>query len=82
MSVMSEATFRKLWPRRSLLTSEVRLCTYSKKPIPVRGCCYVSIAYKGQTAVDLPLIIVQGVGPTLLGRNWLRYITLDWKEMH
>lgn len=49
MSLMSEKAFRELWPRRSLSTTEVRLCSYSKQPIHVVGKCYVNITYKGQT---------------------------------
>lgn len=37
LSLMAEATFRRLWPSRSLNPSEVRLCTYSNQSIPVLG---------------------------------------------
>ena len=30
----------------------------------------------------LPLVVVKGEGPTLLGRNWLSQIRLDWSEIH
>ena len=30
----------------------------------------------------LSLIVVKGPGPSLLGRNWLSHITLDWKSIH
>lgn len=29
----------------------------------------------------LPLIVVKGSGPSLLGRNWINHITLDWKTI-
>ena len=60
----------------------MRLCSYSKEPIPVVGCCYVNLAYKGQTAINMPLLIVQGSGPNLFGRNWLKEIILNWNERH
>ena len=82
MSLMSEHTFRRLWPRRSLVTTGVTLCAYSKEPIPVKGKCYVNIEYNGQTAAELPLIIVQDSGPTLLGRNWLSQIRLNWHKIY
>ena len=78
---VSESTFRGLWPRRDLTSTQVRLQSYSKEPIPVVGCCNVNVEYNGQTA-DVPLLIVQGSGPTLLGRDWLSQIRLDWKQIH
>ena len=82
MTLMSENIFNRLWPGRSLSTTKIRLCSYSKEPIPVVGCCNVNIAYKSQTAVNMPLIVVEGVGPSLLGRNWLSHIRFDWNSIH
>ena len=44
------------------------------------GCTEVELKYKGQEA-RLPLIVVEGSGPTLLGRSWLKHIVLDWQEI-
>ena len=81
VSIMSEATFGELWPGPVLQPSQVRLQSYLKETIPVVGCCYVNLEYKGQTA-KLPLLIVAGSGPTLLGRDWLGHIRLDWQQIH
>ena len=35
----------------------------------------------GQQCVYLPLYVVEGGGPTLLGRSWLNEIRLDWGSM-
>ena len=32
--------------------------------------------------MTLPLLVVAGVGASLLGRNWLEKITLNWKAIH
>ena len=42
--------------------------------------------YGGQSHVwepgsSVPLIVVEGNGPSLLGRDWLRHITLNWHEI-
>ena len=78
MSIMSETTYRKLWPRRS---SEIKLQDYSRGTIPVVGCTQTEVSYADQTAT-LPLVVVKGTGPTLLGRNWLHKIKLDWGKIH
>ena len=69
MSLMPVSTFKTLWPRRGLQQSDVRLRTYSKNPIPVVGSCVVVVEYNGQTASQMLLVIVEGSGPTLMGRN-------------
>ena len=80
VSLMSEKVFREMWPKRRLFPTKVRLCNYTKDPIQLFGCCNVNIQYEEQAAV-LPLLIVAGSGPTLLGRDWLGHITLDWKSI-
>ena len=45
------------------------------------GSIDVAVEYQEQTA-RLPLVIVEGNGPTLLGRNWLKHIRLDWQGIH
>ena len=81
MSLMSEATFSGLWPGRVLQPSQVRLQSYSKESIPVVGSRKVNINYQGQMA-RLPLLIVAGTGPTLMGRDWLSQIRLNWQQIH
>ena len=38
------------------------------------------VEYEGQQA-DLPLIVVEGKGSTLLGRAWLTQIGLNWPSI-
>ena len=73
LSIMSEVTYRKIWPTRELEVSDVKLQTYSKEPLPVVGARNVQVYYEGQKAT-LPLVVVKGDGPTLLGRIWLGQI--------
>ena len=45
------------------------------------GETQVRVTYKDQQH-NLPLVVVGGSGPPLLGRNWLQQIKLDWKEIN
>ena len=49
--------------------------------INVLGQLHVHVKYNDQQS-PLVLLVVEGDGPPLLGRNWLRYIRLDWKRIH
>jgi hypothetical protein len=60
----------------------VQLRTYLKEPIPVVGCTHVDVEYNAQSCSQMPLLIVAGTGPSLLGRDWLATIQLDWKGIH
>ena len=81
VSLMSHALFNKLWPNRELRESDVILQTYSGEPIQTKVKVEVFVEHNGKTAT-LPLFIIEGRGPTLLGRNWLREIPVDWRAIH
>ena len=53
------------------------LRTYTGDKVPVIGESIVDVQYNHQSA-KLPIIVVEGHGPPLLGRNWLENIKLDW----
>ena len=79
LSIMSEQEFLNLWPERSVVATDVTLHYYSGECIPVVGSVDVCVSYKGQK-ITLPLVIVTGVGPSLLGRNWLQNMQFNWQE--
>ena len=80
LSLMSDSTYRKLWkvPPKLKPTTE-RLSTYSGQRL-VLGTLSVKVKYEAQQVV-LPILVVQGSGPTLQGRDWLKHIQLNWKEL-
>ena len=79
ISVMSEHTFRDTWKGNGpqLQTSTVRVKTYSGEALEVLGSIVVDVLYEGQRE-SLQLQIVAGDGPTLLGRDWLLKLRLNW----
>ena len=78
---MSEKQCKQLWPGRSLGATTIRLQTYAKQPLAVLGSLDVQVVYE-QEKVTLPLIIVEGNGPTLFGRNWFNVIKVNWPNIH
>ena len=60
--------------------SESKLRTYTGELIVPVGTVSVGVNYKGQS-IELPLLVVPGDGPSLLGRNWLSHIKLDWHSL-
>ena len=82
LSVMGETTFQSLLGNTvPIEPTEVRLRTYTGDGLPVLGEATVTVTYESQS-VTLPLIIVQGQGAALFGRNWLDHIRLNWAAIH
>ena len=80
-SLVAEDVYRQNWGDKSLTESKVNLRTYSGEQIAVLGCLQVNVEYNGQKAI-VPLLVVRGSGPSLLGRDWLSYFKLDWKSIN
>ena len=80
ISIISKETFDKNFNNVSLKPSGTRLHTYTGDQI--KGCgqfdAKVNYNYK---SVNLPLIVVEGSGPSLFGRDWLAMIKVDWKRI-
>ena len=84
LSLISEKTFKTQWSSKNqpkLNLSKVKLQTYTKESIDVLGSITVEVTYKGQNKF-LPLLVVGGEGPSLLGRDWLTELKLDWCELY
>ena len=72
-SIISEVMYHKLWPCSQappLQLSTANLRTYSGEKLRVQGMIEVEVKYEDQVS-QLPLLVVAGSGPSLLGRDWL-----------
>ena len=79
-SIISKTTYEELWCTDEaplLQPSQARLKTYTGEEINVAGGIKVEVVYQNQKAI-LPLLVVEGEGPSLLGREWLQHIRFDW----
>ncbi len=80
VSLISEVAFNRNWPGKSLEQSSIKLKSYAGEAIEVKGSLQVQVEYNDQH-VTVPLIVVKGNGPNLLGREWLTKIKLDWHSI-
>ena len=77
LTLISEVTYPTLWPKGKsphLEPTLVRLQTYSGEELRVVGRAVVR-----EHVEDLGLVVVGGGGPSLLGRDWLGRLKLDWQ---
>ena len=80
LSIISEATCRSLFPREKLHPTQLILKTYTDDPLEVKGKLHMNVQY-GDQGEKLALVVVGGNGPSLLGRNCLKYIRLNWRKI-
>ncbi|XP_043230759.1 uncharacterized protein K02A2.6-like isoform X1 [Amphibalanus amphitrite] len=57
-----------------------RLRTYTGEPIPVEGE-FSAVIHYGEQHLELPVVVVDTAGPNLLGRDWMKFLQLDWQTI-
>ena len=80
VSVISSTTRDKFFPKCSLRSTTTVLTTYTGEQMQLAGEMTVEVSY-GDQGGHLPLYVVEGDGPSLMGRDWLRQVRLDWKSI-
>ena len=79
VSIISTTTKAKLFPQEKLTNSSLILTTYSGEQLKIAGQMLVNVKY-GRQQHQLPIYVVNGNGPSLMGRNLLQKIT--WKSLN
>ena len=80
VSIISDCTRKALFPHQKVHKSSLILKTYTEEPMKVLGNLHVRVQYESQEA-KLVLVVVEGNGPSLFGRNWLKYLRLNWSNI-
>ena len=80
VSLISSETYTRHFKDTPLRPSNTCLHTYTGHPVKVSGQLDVHLTYQDQSA-DVPLIVVEGSGPSLPGRDWLSHVKLNWKKI-
>ena len=74
LSVIAETTRLAVFPEAILRPSKLLLKTYTDRRMEIIGTLNVQVRYCEQEQ-KLVLVVVAGDGPSLLGRNWLKYMS-------
>ena len=77
VSIVSENIYENNFSDFPLKQTEIKLKSYSGQKIEIVGQCEVPVKYGTAEQKILPLIVVKGNGPSLLGRNWLEELQLN-----
>ena len=80
-SLISLATKKQLFPQKELLDSTLVLTIYTGEQMVVVGRMQVKVNY-GETNELLFLHVVEGQGSSLMGRERLNEINLNWQELN
>ena len=72
LSLISSETYHRLW--------NCNLKTYTGERLNVIGELEVTVTLESQRK-PLKLLVVEGNGPSLFGRNWLEKLKLNWSQL-
>ena len=81
VSLMSRKMLDNLFPGYTLQPCSLPMQTYLGETITVAGQVQVEVRY-GEQQETLPLVVVEGSGPCLFGRQWLSKIRLNWQSIN
>ena len=85
LSVIGSQTFntstKDLPEAPKLVKSNAVLRTYTGEKIPIKGISKITVEYNDKLYPEMPITVIEGNGPSLIGRNWLRDIKLKWEEI-
>ncbi|XP_049523897.1 uncharacterized protein LOC119454128 [Dermacentor silvarum] len=81
VSLISEDLWKQLVNPPPLTPSTVKLKTYGGAPLEVKGQAEVPVEYNGQRKI-LPVVVVPGNKPALLGRDWIENLDVDLNGIH
>ena len=77
VTLISSQLYQRHFKHLPLRSNDLKLCSYSHHRIPVQGVLQVRVLYE-DVQFNLPLYVTEGDNASLLGRQWLQAIRLDW----
>ena len=67
-------------PTDKLQPTSITLTTCSGDYLHIMETYTIQVGYKSQSRT-LPIVVVQGHGPSLFVKNWLEKIKIDWNSI-
>jgi hypothetical protein len=80
VSVIPLEVYEQCFSHLTLKNSQYTLNSYSNNRMPVLGEIEVSVKFNNQK-MKLPLVVANGSKVSLLERNWMKHIKLNWKQI-
>ncbi|XP_064090805.1 uncharacterized protein K02A2.6-like [Macrobrachium nipponense] len=81
VTCVGEYTFKKFCiSREELQAIDIALTDYNKHPLEILGVAMVKVKYCSQCKM-LPIVVIKGNRASLLGRNWLNEMKMDWPNI-
>ena len=80
LSLAPRSFYEQFCDKSPLRSTQVVLSTYTGEKVLPLGECTVSVGYNAEE-YQLPLLIVPDGSTPLFGRNWLKLVKLDWKNL-
>ena len=78
--LVSDAVYKEKLQHLTLRETKLKLRTHTGEPVPVLGVVDVTVEHSAQKKT-LPLYIIQGNRPVLLGRRRLAKLRLNWQAV-
>ena len=79
VSILPYREYERSFNHLALKPSRVKLKTYSGERITPKGELTMDAKIKGRI---YPLIVVDSPGPPLLGRDWMRVVNIEWRDIN
>jgi len=75
VSLLAHSTFERLWPGRPTQRMADSVSLWDGSRLRILGFVMVMVSWKGQVK-QLPIHVIEGDGPSLLGRDWLSALSI------
>ena len=85
LSIVNDKTYAQLAKGMSPLVlqdTNLTLRTFSGELLKPMGVAKVTVNGKNGQPETLPLVVISGNQPSLIGRSWLENLKLDWGSVH